>query len=215
VTELIQFRDLGLMRYSDALAIQERAVVEVAKDQHHGIIYSVEHYPVVTLGKNSSPSHFLFSREFYIDKGVEIFETERGGEVTAHMPGQLVVYPILNFSKLNLSVRTYVNILEDVVILTLSDYGVVGTRDPQYPGVWVGSSKICAMGVRIKSRVSMHGLALNISNDLSLFGTIVPCGIKFRGVTSLKRELGRDIEVPQVRERLIEHFQRQLQAHLI
>lgn len=177
--------DLGRMRYGEALERQERAHELVASAGARHVLFTVEHEPVLTMGKNSDASNLLFPRAFYERQGVEIFDTERGGQVTAHMPGQLVIYPIINMTDLKLSVRDYVNILEESVIQTLKKYGIESHRDEEHPGVWVGHEKICALGVRVKSRVSMHGLALNVNNDLSLFGKIIPCGIKFRGVTNI------------------------------
>jgi len=199
----IEIIDLGILRYGEALSRQESAHTDVAADRCSGVIFTVEHEPVLTMGKNSEGGNLLFAREFYESQGVEIFDTERGGQVTAHMPGQLVVYPILNMIALGLTVRTYVNILEESVIQTLAKYDIMAHRDPEHPGVWVGHEKICAMGVRIKSRVSMHGLALNVNNDLSLFGKIIPCGIKFRGVTSILRQLEKAPSMDQVRADLL------------
>jgi lipoate-protein ligase B len=183
--EKIKVIDLGRMRYHEALQRQEQAHSDVVAERSQPIIFTVEHEPVLTMGKNSEAENLLFSRDFYLAQGVEIVDTERGGQITAHMPGQLVIYPILHMSLLKLSVRDYINILEESVIFTLSNFGVAAHRDPEHPGVWVGLEKICALGVRIKSRVSMHGLALNVNNDLSLFQRIIPCGIKARGVTNL------------------------------
>ena len=199
----IEIIDLGVLRYGEALSRQEAAHAEISADCRPGIIFTVEHEPVLTMGKNSEQGNLLFAREFYENQGVEIFDTERGGQVTAHMPGQLVVYPILNMTTLGLTVRSYVNILEESVIQTLAKYDIKAHRDPEHPGVWVGHEKICAMGVRIKSRVSMHGLALNVNNDLSLFGKIIPCGIKFRGVTSIERHLGLSPAMEMVRADLL------------
>jgi lipoate-protein ligase B len=199
----IQVIHLGRMRYGEALSRQEKSHAEIAASAHAHVIFCVEHEPVLTMGKNSDAANLLFPREFYERQGVEIFDTERGGQVTAHMPGQLVVYPILNMSALKLSIRDYVNILEESVIHTLAKYGVHAHRDLEHPGVWIGHEKICALGVRIKSRVSMHGLALNVNNDLSLFGKIIPCGIKFRSVTSLARQTTKCPSMDIVRDDLV------------
>jgi lipoyl(octanoyl) transferase len=195
--------DLGRMRYGDALQCQEVAHQRVVNEELSHTILTVEHEPVLTMGKNSDGRNLLFPREFFQNQGVDIFETDRGGQVTAHMPGQLVVYPILNMTTLHLTVREYVWILEEAVIKTLGQFGLRAHRDDEYPGVWVGDEKICALGVRVKSRASMHGLALNVHNDLSLFGKIIPCGIKFRGVTSMERLLGRSVDLAAVREALV------------
>ena len=202
--------DLGQMPYGLALQKQEEAHAEVVANKSRGIIFAVEHTPVLTLGKNSDDGNLLFPRDFYRKQGVEIFETERGGQVTAHMPGQLVLYPIINMSEFGISVREYVNLLEESVIKTLKHFHIDAHRDPEHPGVWVGHEKICALGVRVKSRVTMHGLALNINNDLSLFGKIIPCGIRFRGVTSMERLLSKRVTVQEVQKTLVQLIQDQL-----
>jgi len=202
--------DLGVMSYGAALEQQNiwhRKVVE----GHRPVLLTVEHRPVLTLGKNANLENLLFSRDYYLKIGVELFETERGGEVTAHMPGQLVVYPIIDVSKQKLSVRDYVCALESTVIDTLDFFGIHAARDPDLPGVWVKGSKICAIGVRVKSRVTMHGLALNINNDLGLFGKIVPCGIRTRSVTSMSNILEETIAFEDVRSRLLSAIINRLQ----
>ena len=210
-TELDSLRtiDLGRMPYGLALE-QQLSWHQKVQNGEPAVILTVEHEPVLTLGKNSDPGHLLLSRRSYSDMGVELFETERGGEVTAHMPGQLVVYPIIDVLKFNLTVREYINGLEQSVIETLKDYGVAATTDARLPGVWVAGEKICAIGVRVKSRITMHGLALNINNDTDLFEKIVPCGIKSRGVTTLSKLVGRRLEVVAVRDILLRNLKRQL-----
>ena len=189
--------DLGVMPYGDALARQLSAHDAVS----HGacpVIFTVQHPPVLTMGKNADAQNLLFSRDFYRQNGVDLFEVERGGEVTAHMPGQLVIYLVLPLAALGLSVRSYIYLLEEAVISTLVSYGIKACRDLDYPGVWVGHSKICAIGVRIKNRTSMHGLALNINNSMDLYGWIVPCGIRHRSVTNVQECLGREVEFQEV-----------------
>ncbi len=207
-SENVQFSviDLGRMPYGEALQRQELAHAEVLENPSSQIIFCVEHESVLTLGKNSDSANLLFPRDFYTRQGVELFDTERGGQVTAHMPGQLVVYPIINMAELKLSIRDYVNVLEESVIQTLAKYGINAHRDAEHPGVWIGHEKICALGVRIKSRVSMHGLALNVANDLALFGKIIPCGIKFRGVTSMERQLRQKPDMAVIRNQLTQEI---------
>lgn len=197
--------DLGLMSYGTALEQQTRWHQRVVSGENP-VILTVEHRPVLTLGKNSSMEHILYSRDYFSTLGVEFFETERGGEVTAHMPGQLVVYPIIDVQKLKLSVRDYVSALESAVIDTLAYFGISAARDSEHPGVWVAGEKICAIGVRVKSRVTMHGLALNVNNDLGLFSKIVPCGIRARGVTSMSIICGRNIPPDEVRPELLQRI---------
>ena len=202
--------DLGIMKYDLALAQQRLWHDKVVAGQR-SVILTVEHEPVLTLGKNADNSNLLFPRDHYRELGVDFSETERGGDVTAHMPGQLVVYPIIDIQKKKLSVREYVERLESSVIETLFSFGVEASRDSSLPGVWVGSQKICAIGVRVKSRVTMHGIALNVNNDLGLFGKIIPCGIKSRGVTSMQKLLEGTVSFSNVRERLVQNIMKNLQ----
>lgn len=202
--------DLGVMKYELALTQQVLWHSKVVEGQG-SVILTVEHEPVLTLGKNADQASLLFPRDYYRQLGVDFSETERGGDVTAHMPGQLVVYPIIDIQRQKLSVRSYVERLESSVIETLSYFGVESSRDLNLPGVWVGSQKICAIGVRVKSRVTMHGIALNVNNDLSLFGKIIPCGIRSRGVTSMQALLGRPVNLKEVRDSLIQNITKNLQ----
>lgn len=181
---VLKITDLGLMPYLAALSAQEKTLERVASGDV-GEILCVEHPPVITLGRHADTRHVLLSDEELKQRGIEVVRTDRGGEATCHNPGQMVIYPILPLGLLGIGVREYVDMLEQAVIDTLAELGVIAARDAQYPGVWIGSNKICAIGIRIKRRVSMHGIALNVSNDLGLFQTIVPCGIQQRGVTTL------------------------------
>jgi len=197
--------DLGRMPYGQALEIQliwHQKVLAGAKP----VILTVEHEPVLTVGKNSDQKNLLFPVEFYKNSGIDFYETERGGEVTAHMPGQLVVYPIIDVANRRLSVRDYINGLEEAVIGTLNFFGIKADRDPEHPGVWVETRKICAIGVRVKSRVTLHGLALNVNNSLDLFGKIIPCGIRSRGVTSMKEQLSAPLDMLKVRDELLKRI---------
>ncbi len=198
--------DAGLMHYSDAHALQLRLLDDVAAARSAGAIILLEHPRVLTFGRNSDKKFLKLSQGQLDADGIEVVTCERGGEITAHMPGQLVVYPILPLSTLRLGVRRYVAALESAVIAMLGEYEVVARVDDAYPGVWCGQNKICAIGVRIKQRVSMHGLALNICNDLTLFDKIVPCGIAGRGVTSLSRQLGRTVDVAEIKARFLAHL---------
>ncbi len=207
--DMLRTIDLGRMPYGMALE-QQLSWHGKVQNGEPSVILTVEHDPVLTLGKNADPGNLLLSRRSYNDMGVELFETERGGEVTAHMPGQIVVYPIIDVIKFKLTVRQYVSSLEQAVINTLKDYGVSASRDAQLPGVWVVGQKICAIGVRVKSRITMHGLALNVNNETDLFEKIVPCGIKARGVTTLSKQVGKRVDVMTVKDILLRHLKSQL-----
>jgi lipoyl(octanoyl) transferase len=211
---MIKHTRLGLIDYERALRHQQEAHQKCIEEDSEGVIFSLEHKPVLTIGKNGSLDH-LQCDEISLEKnGIKLIRTDRGGEVTAHMPGQLVIYPILPLKKFALTVRSYVCLLEGAVIETLLKHGIMADRDPINPGVWVGENKISALGVRIKDKVSMHGLSLNICNDLVLYDSIVPCGIKGRGVTSMQRVLERGVDFSEVETDLVECITSELSSRL-
>jgi lipoate-protein ligase B len=204
------------MEYRRALAVQEalHARAVAAGEDAGATILLVEHPSVLTLGKHADPKFLGFAREHFAARGIDIVPIDRGGEVTAHEPGQLVMYPVLRLDAFRLGARAYVELLEDAVIATLAGLGITAARDPRYPGVWVGPNKICAIGIRIKDRVTMHGIALNVANSMALFSEIVPCGIVGRGVTSVERQLGRSIDLAAVRARIVDETATRLMHRL-
>ena len=181
----IQGIDLGRIKYSEAWDLQKKAQEIVEQDPDKGFVFFLEHDPVVTFGKNADFSHLSVSRDSLEEQGVDVVESDRGGQVTAHMPGQLVVYPILNLGKKGLGPKDYVCKLEQAVIDTLDFYGIKAMRDSVNPGVWVGVQKICAVGIRISRRVSLHGIALNVNNSFDLFQKMVHAGLRGAGFVPL------------------------------
>ena len=171
----------------------------------------VEHPPVVTLGKSGKKEHLLLDAKGLEAEGIEFFQTNRGGDITFHGPGQLVVYPIFDLDNFFTDIHKYLRFLEEAVILTLKDYGIESSRSSGETGVWleVGTPfarKICAMGVRASRWVTMHGLALNINTDLKYFNHIIPCGIQGKGVTSLQKELKQEVRLEEVKQKLKAHL---------
>ena len=200
----IVHEDFDLISYKDAMVRQSELHQQVKSGEIDAAIMTLQHPPTLTLGKHASLDNFLMDPKQIEMQGVEIIESERGGEVTAHMPGQLVVYPILPLRELGLGAKTYVNeVLLGSVMKTLENYGISTYTDDDKPGVWVDDKKICAVGVRISQRISTHGIAININNSLSVFEYIVPCGIKSRGVTSIAQELGKSVGFERVKESLL------------
>jgi lipoate-protein ligase B len=183
-------RDLGTMAYRRAWALQEEAHAAVVAGGEEQLLL-VEHPPVITFGRRPDGQHHLLaSHEHLAQAGVEVVASDRGGDVTFHGPGQVVAYPIVRLIDHRLSVGAFMRRLEEVVIATLAEFGLVGQKDESAIGVWVSDAKICALGVRIRQGVSLHGFALNIDTDLSYFDLIVPCGLAGRGVTSMRKLLG-------------------------
>jgi lipoyl(octanoyl) transferase len=204
-------RDLGTMGYRKAWAVQEQVHADVTGGGEETILF-VEHPPVITTGRRAGQEkHILYSADFLAKKGVELVESDRGGDVTFHGPGQLVAYPIIRLNDHRLSVGGYVRRLEEIVIATLADLGVAAQKDVCAIGVWTPDggrlAKICAIGVRIRRGVSMHGIALNVTTDLSRFELIVPCGLAGRAVTSLQRLLnGRAPSMQETKSALARRF---------
>ena len=207
----MQIRDLGLLEYRATWKIQEEVHADVLAGGEEQLLL-VEHPPVITLGRRPGlQKHILASSAELTDRGVDVVETDRGGEATFHGPGQLVAYPIVRLADHHLSVSGYVHLLEKITVRTLSDLGIEAFTDPKAVGVWAQnlssasktSSKIAAIGVRIRRGVSMHGLAINVNTDLSFFDLIVPCGIAGQQVTSILNLLGKDTPtIANVKEKL-------------
>lgn len=215
----LEIIDAGTMRYGACLELQHSLHAEVSEGKRTGAIILVEHEPVITFGKNADPSFLHFSKAYLDAKGIDLFDTDRGGEITAHMLGQLVVYPILSLPAHGLGARDYINVLEQTVIAIIANYGVKASTHKEYPGVWVDERKVCAVGVRIKNRTSMHGIAFNICNNLDLFNLMTPCGIQGKSVCSLSQIVSREISVDDVKKKFPQQFMKQLdlrkRAHVL
>jgi lipoate-protein ligase B len=169
---------------------EQQLIAEAVRDGEPEALILIQHAPVYTFGRRVRPEHLLASLDALEARGATVIESDRGGDITFHGPGQLVAYPILDLKRRGLGPREYVRGLEETIILTLQHLGIDGKRWAGRPGVWVGGSKIAALGVRVSGGVTTHGLALNVETDLSWFEAIVPCGIPGTGVTSIERELG-------------------------
>ena len=196
-----RFRHLGRVSYGEALERQRRCHAELVAARESGggemTVFTLEHHPpVITVTRRPGVrEHLLATPDHLAKRGIELFETDRGGDITYHGPGQLVAYPILDLNRLGLRIHPYMRLLEDVVIETVASFGIEAGREEGATGVWVDAGtvkarKIAALGVRLSRWCSMHGLALNVDPDLSHFELIVPCGLSGRPVTSLRRELG-------------------------
>jgi lipoyl(octanoyl) transferase len=213
------FRDLGLIGYQQAWDYQESLLHEGTAvkmagrpaDTVHRLLFCT-HPPVFTLGKSGHPENLLVGQDTLREKAIEFFHTNRGGDITFHGPGQIVGYPIIDLEKLFRDIGRYLRSLEEVIILTLAEYGIAAGRSPGETGVWIDpgipgkARKICAMGVRCSRWITMHGFALNVNTDLAYFSYIVPCGIADKQVTSMERELGAQVAEEEVKEKLKKHF---------
>ncbi len=230
----VLFEDLGQMGYQSAWDYQEQLLAEnvavksskykeeavahkggeviLEADTRHHLLF-VEHPPVYTLGKSGSIDNVLINEEDRKKNGMEFFKINRGGDITFHGPGQIVAYPIFDLEKFYTDIGRYLRNLEEVIIKTLADYGIKGDRSKGETGVWLDPDikgrerKICAIGVRCSRWITMHGLAFNINTNLDYFNNIIPCGIQGKQVTSLQKELGREVRMNEVKEKMKNYFE--------
>lgn len=231
----VYFEDLGVMEYKAAwdyqesllqqnvkvksLAYQNADATDLQEETRHHLLF-VEHPHVYTLGKSGSIKHVLINDDARKELGVQFFHTNRGGDITYHGPGQIVGYPILDLEKFETDIGKYLRNIEEVMILTLQQYGIAAGRSKGETGVWIDADvkgkerKICAIGVRSSRWITMHGFALNVNTDLSKFNFIIPCGIQDKQVTSIERELGTKIDVEECKSLVKENFSRVFNVEL-
>ena len=234
--QTVLFEDLGAMPYKEAWDYQESLLNEnltikaelrnkanspepIVDSAHHSQLTThhhlllVEHPPVYTLGKSGDVKNILISEEERLQKGIEYYPTNRGGDITFHGPQQIVGYPILDLEKFETDIGKYLRKLEEVIILTMAAYGLKGERSKGETGVWLDPDvkgkerKICAMGVRCSRWVTMHGFAFNVNTDLNYFNHIIPCGIENKAVTSLQKELGTSVDFEEAKEKVKQNFE--------
>ncbi|NJN15770.1 MAG: lipoyl(octanoyl) transferase LipB [Oscillochloris sp.] len=207
-TRSVRLMRLGRIAYQAAWQ-RQRELAAARSGGGSDCLLLLEHPPTITLGNKADPAHVLFPAEDLARRGVEVVQSDRGGDVTYHGPGQIVGYPILKLGPLGLGAVDYVRRLEAVIMHTLADFGIAADRVAGLPGVWTadGSAKICAIGVKLSAGgISTHGFALNVAPNLADFDLIVPCGISGRAVTSMTQLLGRSLDRDAVAARLIAHF---------
>ena len=196
---LTKVQDLKRKNYQDTLKIQESLREQVLSNPSHEYLILVEHEHVYTLGKNANSSNIL-------NKACDIIQTDRGGDVTYHGPGQLVAYPIINLKKRKIGVKSYVKMIEQLISNTLMYYGLETHVPIKETGVWVEDKKIASIGIHVTRGVTMHGLAVNINTDLSYFDNIISCGIEGVKMTTIDKELGKKIAMNDIKKQLISNF---------
>lgn len=232
----VNFTDMGVIAYKDAWDFQENLLqdnvrlksaarsanpdynVHELNTKHHFLM--CEHNPVYTLGKSGDIKHVLLNETELAKRGIEFFHTNRGGDITFHGPQQIVGYPILDLEKFYTDIGKYLRNIEEVIIRTIGEYGIVGDRSPGETGVWVDPNvrgkerKICAIGVRCSRWITMHGFALNVNTDLNYFNFIIPCGIQNKQVTSIEKEVGHKVDYEEVKLHLKRHFEEVFEVSL-
>ena len=228
----VEVRNLGSKDYKETWDYQEQLFKDTLDQKirnrrqneniaTHNYLLFVEHPHVYTLGKSGDHTNLLLSEEQLEKKNASFYKINRGGDITYHGPGQIVGYPILDLDNFFTDIHKYLRLLEEMVILTLSEYGIKTERSPGETGVWLDvgtpfARKICAMGVRASRWVTMHGFALNVNADLGYFDHIIPCGIKDKAVTSLNVELGqKEVDMAEVQQKLMKHFSQLFEAELV
>jgi lipoyl(octanoyl) transferase len=205
---ICEVQQLGRVDYSEALQLQRRNVALRKAGAIPDTLLLLEHPHVYTFGRNAKKEHLLVSGQFLTKIGAEVFETDRGGDITYHGPGQLVGYPILDLARHRRDIAWYMRSLEEVFIGVAAGFSIRAGRLNGVTGVWVGDEKLVAMGVHISRWVTSHGFAFNVNTDLRYFEHIVPCGQHGKGVTSLEKLLGQNVEIEAVAKRVIENFGR-------
>lgn len=207
--------DLGLVPYAEALILQRRLATLRAEDRLGDVLLLAEHPPVITIGRGGQKAHLRVAESSLAARGIEFFEVERGGDITFHGLGQLVGYPILNLTDHGRDVHRYLRQLEEVLIMTLSGFGIAAGRSIGRTGVWVGDRKIASLGIHVGRWVTRHGFALNANMNLAPFELIVPCGIQGAQVTSMAQELSRPVPIREVTVTLTEHFETEFGVSLL
>lgn len=214
----LEFTDWGLIPYGEAYELQKQLFEQTIRNKTAGLptqntIVFCEHPHVITVGKNGLRSNLLFPEELLNEKNVALFHVDRGGDITYHGPGQLVGYPIVDLENFQIGLKEYIRRMEDAIIRFLKTYNIQSERLDGATGVWIDTDvphkarKICAIGVRSSRFVTMHGFALNIHTELDYFKLINPCGFTDKGVTSMEKELGRKIDMNELKERLCDFFE--------
>jgi lipoyl(octanoyl) transferase len=199
--------DLGLIDYAEAWDLQKKILEKRKSKLDSDVFFMLEHPNTYTLGKVAKKENLVGSQDYLEQNRISVFEIDRGGDITYHGPGQIVGYPIINLNEWHKDTHKYLRALEEVIILTCKEYGLIAGRNPKYTGVWIDDEKIAAIGVKVSNWITMHGFAFNVNTDLSFFNGIIPCGITDKAVTSLSKKLNAQMELNEVKVKLLRWFQ--------
>jgi lipoyl(octanoyl) transferase len=203
---ILNYCDLSVIDYQEAWDLQKGVLERRVDEKINDAFFLLEHPHTYTLGKVADKRNLIGSQDYLMKNKISVFDIDRGGDITYHGPGQIVGYPIIDLKKWKQDTHKYLRSLEEVIIKTCAEYGLSGIRDPKYTGVWIGDKKIAAIGIKVSRWVTMHGFAFNVNTDLDFFSGIIPCGIADKGVTSLKNELHKPIDISEVKEKLVNNF---------
>ncbi len=204
----LTYCDLEFINYQEAWDLQKSILNLRVKNEVSDVLFLLEHPHTYTLGKVAERNNLIGNEEFLKKNNISVFDIDRGGDITYHGPGQIVGYPIIKLEDWKKDTHKYLRALEEVIINTCIEYGLNPHRDSKYTGVWIDDKKIAALGIKVSRWVTMHGFAFNINTELNMFRGIIPCGIQGKDVTSLKRELDREISIEEVKNSLLENFKK-------
>jgi lipoyl(octanoyl) transferase len=204
--KILTYCDLDFIDYKEAWDLQQEIHSKKVSGEVEDILFLLEHPNTYTLGKTAHKENLIGSEDYLKKNEISVYDIDRGGDITYHGPGQIVGYPIIDLNNWFKDTHKYLRALEEVIIKTCGEYGLSCERNPKHTGVWLGERKIAAIGIKVSRWVTMHGFAFNVNTDLNLFNGIIPCGIQDKSVTSLSKELKKEISIQEVKEKLLINF---------
>ena len=205
-TRKLIYCDLESIDYKEAWDLQKAVHQLRVENKIDDVLFLLEHPHTYTLGKTAGKENLIGDKKYLSENDISVYDIDRGGDITYHGPGQIVGYPIINLSNWKQDTHKYLRAIEELIIQTCAEYGLKGDRVDKYTGVWIEDRKICAIGIKVSRWITMHGFAFNINTDLKLFDGIIPCGISDKAVTSLNRELDKEISINEVKEKIIHYL---------
>jgi lipoyl(octanoyl) transferase len=204
--KILTYCDLGFIDYKEAWDLQQVIHLKRVVGEVEDTFFLLEHPNTYTLGKTAHKENLIGTEDYLKKNQISVYDIDRGGDITYHGPGQIVGYPIIDLNNWYKDTHKYLRALEELIIKTCSDYGLNCERNPKHTGVWIGDRKIAAIGIKVSRWITMHGFAFNVNTDLKLFNGIIPCGIQDKSVTSLSKELGKEINISDVKTKLLNNF---------
>ena len=198
--------DLNTIDYKEAWDLQKKIHQLRTENKIDDVFFMLEHPHTYTLGKTADKQNLVGDERYLSDNKISVYDIDRGGDITYHGPGQIVGYPIINLTNWQQDTHKYLRAIEEVILQVCADYGLNASRVDKYTGVWIEDRKICAIGIKVSRWITMHGFAFNVNTDLNLFNGIIPCGISDKAVTTLSKELKKEINIFEVKEKIIHHF---------
>lgn len=204
--KVLKYSDLGFIDYKKTWDLQKDIVSNRLKGEVEDVLLLLEHPNTYTLGKTADRFNLKSSEEYLKENHISVYDIDRGGDITYHGPGQVVGYPIIDLNNWYKDTHKYLRALEEVIIKTCTEYNLFCERNPKYTGVWINDRKIAAIGIKVSRWITMHGFAFNVNTDLNLFNGIIPCGIQDKSVTSLAEELNTEVDIQEVKQKLLNNF---------